>query len=337
MRYGPGWGGGGGGSPPGAGGGGRAGPRGGLSAGPEYKGLRGTGSAPGPPGLPHPRPQILSPPQKIQMKRELPSGLQAGTPGAQRGVTRVRCQAGVTHRALPGGHVLPRGCGGVCVCVSLCIHGCVDTRVRALPAVLIPPSRCFAPRCPRPAPREGRGVPSGRRALSGGCGFTVRRLFLSCVPVRGGPVAAVQASGQCRGEPSQFISRPSGSPPPVGPAGRGRPVGSKLPVTLKRPSPPVPGPGRFWGRGRGSPCRATAQGDKRLRKSGLEVRGSRLQAAGPALAAGPGRPVPLAGRGGPEGSGGAGAVAGSGARRGGLSGALFAPAAGNRRCYHPVY
>lgn len=143
--------------------------------------------------------------------------------------------------------------------------------------VSVPPPRSSLPpsRRPRPAARRGR---AGSRRV-GRSEFTLRCLFVA-FPVRGVcvcegvPVSAVRASGRCRGEPSRFISRCSGSPPPVGPAGRGQPVGSKLPVTLKRPSPPVPGPGGFGG------CSASGRRPRRQKTPKVEAGGAGEPAAG---------------------------------------------------------
>lgn len=248
----------------------------------------------------------------------------------------------------PDGHIPPRGRGPS---VSLCLHGCGDTRVRALPVVLPsspppPPSRRFAPRQrPVPASRTPGGARGGVCVCLVGGAWVHAPVPFCRVPGAWGGVGRGcpwPPSGQCRGRtvPVYFPSLP----PPVGPTGRGQPVGSKLPVTLKRPSLPVPGPGGILGGGTTHRplYRATAQGDKRPRKSGRGggVRGSR--AAGPVP--GPGQRAPLGGTGRPRrlrrrrcygrlrcpGRG-------VGEGLGGVRGFVSAPAAGNRRCYHPVY
>lgn len=129
----------------------------------------------------------------------------------------------------------------------MCVHGCVDTRVRVLPVGLpLPfPLSLSSSAAGARVPQLGRGRGSCR-VLSWGAGSR-SDAFLSCSPCVGARDRRVSSAG---GSLPGLFPAPRGSPPPVGPTGKGQPVGSKLPVTLKRPSPPVRGPGeKFWGEG----------------------------------------------------------------------------------------
>ncbi|XP_061872942.1 polycomb group RING finger protein 2-like isoform X2 [Colius striatus] len=140
-----------------------------VSLSPNTKGLRGTRSASRPPGLPHPRPQIVSRPSphknnKAGAARGAVAGrAAAGTPGhsARSRMSVPACRAGVMHSGAAS-RTRPAADTGIYVC----------TGFRALPAVLPPhfplfPSSAETGTASR-IPRAVREVPSGRQVLSGG-------------------------------------------------------------------------------------------------------------------------------------------------------------------------